>query len=56
MTELLTTLAILFVAAGVLLLVANHFSLSPVPFYVLAGLLVGVGGFVDQPELIDLAQ
>ncbi|GAB7020200.1 cation:proton antiporter domain-containing protein [Halostagnicola bangensis] len=54
MTELITALAVLFVTAGAFLLVANHFSLSPVPFYILAGLVAGT--FLDQPELIELAQ
>ena len=54
MTELITSLAVLFVTAGVFLLVANHFSLSPVPFYILAGLVSGT--FLDGAELIELAQ
>ncbi|GAB3034552.1 cation:proton antiporter [Natronobiforma cellulositropha] len=54
MTDLITTLAIVFVTAGALLVVANHFSLSPVPFYIVAGLITGA--FVDQPEIVDLAQ
>ncbi len=54
MTELITALAVLFVSAGLFLLVANHFSLSPVPFYILAGLVSGT--FLEQPELVELAQ
>jgi CPA2 family monovalent cation:H+ antiporter-2 len=54
MVDLITTLALVFISAGALLLIANHFSLSSVPFYILAGILVG--GFIDQPELLELAQ
>jgi len=54
MTELITALAVLFVSAGFFLLIANHFSLSPVPFYIVAGLVSGT--FLEQPELIELAQ
>ena len=54
MSELILALSVMFVTAGVLLLVANHFGLSPIPFYIIAGLIAGV--FVDQGALIDLAQ
>ncbi len=54
MTDLITSLAILFVTAGALLLVANYFSLSPVPFYILAGLISGA--FIQEAALIELAQ
>ena len=56
MTELITTLSIVFVAAGVFLLAANYVSLSPVPAYILAGLAIAAGGFVEQAALIELAQ
>lgn len=54
MTELVVTLSAMFIAAGVLLLVANHFGFSPIPFYLIAGLIVGP--FIGQEELIELAQ
>nr|WP_049889990.1 cation:proton antiporter [Natronorubrum bangense] len=54
MTDLITALAVVFVTAGVFLLIANHFSLSPIPFYLLAGLVTGT--VVAEPELIELAQ
>lgn len=56
MVDLLTTLAFVFISAGAFLLVANHFSLSSVPFYILAGIVIGTGGFIDQSELLELAQ
>lgn len=54
MVDLITTLAFVFISAGVFLLIANRLSLSPVPFYILAG--ISVGAFVEQPELLELAQ
>ncbi len=54
MVDLITTLALVFISAGVFLLIGNYLSLSPVPFYILAGL--SMGAFVDQPELLELAQ
>ncbi len=57
MTEqLIIALAVLFVAAGLLSLVANQFGLSPIPFYILAGLLVGRFEFVTPGEVLTLAQ
>ena len=57
MTEqLIIALAVLFVAAGLLSLVANQFDLSPIPFYILAGLLVGRFEFVTPGEVLTLAQ
>lgn len=53
MTEFILALAAVFIAAGSLLLVANHFGFPPVPFYIIAG--VATGTFVAQPELIELA-
>ena len=47
------TLAVVFVTAGVLSLVANHFGLSPIPFYVIAGILTGT--VVDEPDVLQLA-
>lgn len=54
MTDIILALSAMFIAAGVLLLIANHFGLSPIPFYIIAGLLVGP--FLDQPDLLELAQ
>ncbi|WP_342810506.1 cation:proton antiporter [Natronosalvus hydrolyticus] len=51
---LILDLAVMFVAAGFLLLVTNHLDLSPVPIYLIAGVLVG--SVIDQPDLIVLAQ
>lgn len=53
MSEFIIALSVMFVTAGVLLLIANQFGLPPVPFYLFAGLITGV--FVGQPALIDLA-
>ena len=47
------TLAVVFVTAGVLSLVANHFGFSPIPFYVIAGILTGT--VVDEPDVLQLA-
>ncbi|ELY97476.1 sodium/hydrogen exchanger [Natrialba chahannaoensis JCM 10990] len=55
MTEtLMIALAIVFVTAGVLALIANQFDLSPIPFYIIAGLIAG--RFVTEAEIIVLAQ
>lgn len=54
MTEMVSTLAILFIVAGALVLLANQLSLSTVPFYILAGILASP--FVDELAILDLAQ
>ncbi|MFC6903947.1 cation:proton antiporter [Halalkalicoccus tibetensis] len=54
MSELLTALSVIFVVAGGLLLVANHYSLATVPFLILAGVIAGF--FIDPPVLLELAQ
>ena len=54
MTELLTTVAILFIAAGPFLLVANRFDLPTVPLLILAGIVGGL--FVDEELTLELAQ
>lgn len=55
MTDLLTTVAILFIVAGPFLLVANRFDLPTVPFLILAGIVAGF--FVeDEQTLLELAQ
>ncbi len=50
MTDLLTTVAIMFIVAGPFLLFANRFSLPSVPFLIIAGLVAGQ--FVDDTDLI----
>ncbi|MDQ2049789.1 cation:proton antiporter [Natronolimnohabitans sp. A-GB9] len=52
--ELVIALAVVFVTAGVLSLIANQFGLSPIPFYIIAGLIAG--RFVTESEIIVLAQ
>ncbi|RQG91547.1 potassium transporter Kef [Natrarchaeobius halalkaliphilus] len=52
--EFIITLSAMFIAAGVLLLVANHFGLSPIPFYIIAGLITGT--FFEISDLVELAQ
>ena len=54
MTELLTTVAILFIVAGPFLLVANRFDLPTVPLLILAGIVGGL--FVDEGQTLELAQ
>jgi monovalent cation:H+ antiporter-2, CPA2 family len=54
MSDLLTTVSILFILAGPLLLVANRFSLPTVPFFVLAGITGGF--FIDPDFVLELAQ
>lgn len=51
---IIVDLGIVFVAAGLLLIVANQLRLPPVPFYLLAGL--AVGAFIGQDDLLLLAQ
>ena len=54
MSDLVIALAAVFITAGVLLIVANHFDLPTVPFYLIAGLVTGT--VVAQPDLVELAQ
>ncbi|QSG01373.1 cation:proton antiporter [Natranaeroarchaeum sulfidigenes] len=54
MTDLVISLAAVFITAGVLLIVANHFGLPPAPFYILAGLIVGL--VVEPADVVELAQ
>ena len=54
MSELLAALSVVFVAAGVFLLVANQLRLPSVPFLILAGLVAGL--FIDEEVTLDLAQ
>lgn len=50
MTDLLTTVAIMFIVAGPFLIFANRFDLPSVPFLIIAGLVAGL--FVDDTDLI----
>ncbi|WP_049889237.1 cation:proton antiporter [Natronolimnohabitans innermongolicus] len=54
MTELLTTISIMFIVAGPFLLVANRFDLPTVPLLVIAGTIVGF--FIDEALTLELAQ
>ena len=54
MTEIIFALSVVFVTAGVLLLVANQFGFSPIPFYIIAGLIAGQ--FIGPAVLVELAQ
>ena len=58
MTEvaLLTALAILFVVVGPLLLFAKAVRLSLLPSLILAGLLVGQLGIIDEAVMLELAR
>lgn len=56
MTDIIVALSAMFVAAGALLLVANHFGFSPIPFYIIAGFMVGFSPIIAQPDLLELAQ
>lgn len=54
MSDLLTTVALLFIISGPFLLVANHFDLPTVPFLIFGGI---VAGFVVEEALtLELAQ
>ncbi len=52
--EFVVALTLIFAVAAVLLVVATRYSLPAVPFYLVAGVLVGV--VVDEGQLLDLAQ
>ncbi len=53
---LLTALAILFVVAGPLLLIAKGLGLSVIPSLIVAGLLVGQLGFIEEELMLELAR
>lgn len=53
MTEFILALAVVFITAGLLLLVANELNIPPVPTYIVAGLFSGF--FIEQAALIELA-
>lgn len=52
--EFVAALTLIFVVAAALLVIATQYELPSVPFYLIAG--IGVGLFVDQGLLLDLAQ
>ncbi len=54
MSEMIAALSVIFISAGVLLLVANHLSLPTIPFYIIAGFVASA--FVPQEGILDLAQ
>jgi CPA2 family monovalent cation:H+ antiporter-2 len=54
MVDLVTTIAIIFIAAGPFLLIANRFRLPTIPLLIVAG--VGAGLFIDEGQALELAQ
>jgi len=54
MSELLTTLSVLFIVGGTFVLLANYARLPTVPFLILAGVVSGL--FVDERLTLELAQ
>ncbi|GAB6880189.1 monovalent cation:proton antiporter family protein [Halorubrum gandharaense] len=54
MSELLTAVSILFIAAGPFLLLANRYDLPVAPLLIVAGILAGL--FVDRSAAIEVAQ
>jgi len=58
MTEvaLLTALAVLFVIAGPLLVIAKAARLSVIPALILTGLLVGQLNLIDETVMLELAR
>jgi len=54
MAEMVATLAMVFMIAGIILLLANQLSISTIPSYILAGIFVGP--VVDQLTILELAQ
>jgi monovalent cation:H+ antiporter-2, CPA2 family len=52
--EVIGSLTLIFVVAATLLLVSNRYSLPAIPFYLVAGILVGV--VITEEPLLDLAQ
>jgi len=54
MSELLVALSAVFIVGGAFLLVANHLDLPTVPFFILAGLVVGL--FVETEILLEFAR
>ncbi len=59
MSELLTAISIIFIVMGPFLLVANRFDLPTVPFFILAGIVAGIGMDwfgIDEALTLELAQ
>lgn len=54
MTELITALTMIFVAASILLFLLDRFSHPAIPAYILAGILVS--GFIDTEQILALSQ
>ena len=54
MTELLTTLAIIFIVAGPFLLLASYLRIPVVPVLIVAGLVAG--GFIDETLKLEIAR
>ena len=54
MTDLLTTVGLLFIISGPFLLIANQFDLPTVPFLIVGGIVAGF--FVDEALTLELAQ
>lgn len=54
MSELLIALSVLFIVGGGFLLIATRLDLPTIPFFILAGLVVGV--FVEEGQTIQLAR
>lgn len=54
MSEMLTAVAIIFIAAGPFLLIANRYTIPPAPLLIVAGLVAGV--FIDEAIARELAE
>ncbi len=54
MSELLTTISLIFIIAGPFLLIGNRFDLPTVPFLIIAGIIAGF--VVDEALTIELAR
>lgn len=54
MSELVTTLTIVFVLSAMMLFLANRFSQPAIPAYIFAGVVAGV--FIQPEQIINLAQ
>lgn len=56
MSELLTTVAVLFIIAGPFLLIADWFDFPAVPFLIIAGILAGALVIEEDALLLELAR
>lgn len=54
MTELLTTVSIIFIVAGPFLLLSNRLNVPAAPFLIIAGLIAGL--FIDEQLTLELAR